>query len=147
MRIVVDTNIVFSAILNSNGKIGRIILQSKFKLNFYSTNLLLLEIEEHKDKILSLSKYSEKELDRMVSLVTSRIRIIDYRLIPANLYYKAELLTENIDIDDTEFVALTEHSKSKLWTGDKKLLKGLKALNWNKLITTDELFDLITKSK
>jgi len=37
MRAVVDTNIVFSAILNSNIKISKIILQPKSKLNLYST--------------------------------------------------------------------------------------------------------------
>ncbi len=47
MRIVVDTNIVFSAILNTNSKISKIILQPKSKLNFYSTDQLQNEIAEH----------------------------------------------------------------------------------------------------
>ncbi len=34
MRVVVDTNIAFSAILNSNSRISKIILQPKSKLNF-----------------------------------------------------------------------------------------------------------------
>jgi predicted nucleic acid-binding protein len=51
MRIVVDTNIAFSAILNTDSRIARIILQSRARLNFYSTDLLLLEIEEHKNKL------------------------------------------------------------------------------------------------
>ena len=51
MKIVVDTNIAFSAILNTNSIISRIFLQPKSNFNFYSTDLLLLEIEEHKDKI------------------------------------------------------------------------------------------------
>lgn len=47
MRIVVDTNIAFSAILNTNSKIARILLQPKRKLNFYSTEQLSREIKQH----------------------------------------------------------------------------------------------------
>jgi predicted nucleic acid-binding protein len=35
MRIVVDTNVVFSAMLNSNSKIAKIFLHPKSKFNFY----------------------------------------------------------------------------------------------------------------
>ncbi len=55
MRIVVDTNIVFSAILNTNSKIGIILLQPKSRLNFYSTERLSYEIEEHNEKIKKIS--------------------------------------------------------------------------------------------
>ncbi|MBD3750124.1 MAG: hypothetical protein IE931_11580 [Sphingobacteriales bacterium] len=48
MRIVVDTNIVFSAILNTNSQIAKILLQPRSKLNFYATQHLLSEINEHK---------------------------------------------------------------------------------------------------
>ncbi|MBE9460647.1 PIN domain-containing protein [Dyadobacter subterraneus] len=47
MRIVVDTNIAFSAILNTNSRIAQILLLPKSRLNFYSTEQLLTEISEH----------------------------------------------------------------------------------------------------
>ena len=50
MRVVVDTNIVFSAILNSDSKISKIILQPKSKLNLYSTDQLEYELAEHWNK-------------------------------------------------------------------------------------------------
>jgi putative PIN family toxin of toxin-antitoxin system len=143
MRIVVDSNIVFSAILNSNSKIGRIILHPKSKLNFYSTNQLLDEIENHKDKLKSLSGYSDTELEQIINLISRKIRFINIRLIPIEIFKKAESLTSDIDVDDTEFVALAEHAKAKLWTGDKKLIQGLIRKNWKKFITTEDLFTLI----
>ena len=139
MRIVVDTNIAFSAILNTNSKIARIFLQPKSRLNFYSTEQLLSEIEEHKAKLQKISKYSDLELNRAILLITNRIRFINVKLIPRGIYQKAATLTFDVDIDDTEFVALTEHAKAKLWSGDKELFQGLRKKKWNKIITTDEL--------
>jgi len=145
MRIVVDTNIAFSAILNTNSKIARILLQPKSRLNFYSTEQLSYEIEEHKEKIKKTSNYSDNELDRIVTLITNKIRFINLRLIPKESYELAESLTQNVDEDDTEFVALTEHIKGKLWSGDKELQRGLNKKGWNKFISTEELFDRIIR--
>lgn len=145
MRIVVDSNIAFSAILNSNSKIGTIILHPKSRFNFYSTNQLLEEIEAHKDKLKSLSGYSENELNQITHLITKKIRFINIKLIPLEIFQKALSLTQDVDIDDTEFVALAEHAKAKLWTGDKKLIRGLSEKNWKKVVSTEDLFTLISK--
>lgn len=145
MRIVVDTNIVFSAILNTNSKIARVLLQPKTRLNFYSTEQLSYEIEEHKGKIKKISNYSDYELDRIITLITNKIRFINLKLIPKESYEFAESLTQDIDIDDTEFVALTEHIKGKLWSGDKELQRGLNKKGWNKFISTEELFERIIR--
>ena len=145
MRVVVDTNIVFSAILNTNSKFSKIILQPKSKLNLYSTDQLENEIAEHWTKLKKISKYSEIELHKASTLIISKIKFISVQLIPRNLFIAAEKLASDIDIDDTEFVALTEHIRGKLWTGDKELIRGLKKKKWEKLISTDELYKLIVR--
>ena len=61
-------------------------------------------------------------------------------MIPLETYSFAEKLTHDIDINDTEFIALTEHIKGRFWTGDKKLIKGLAKKNWNKFVSTEELY-------
>ena len=86
MRVVVDTNIAFSPILNTNSKISKIILQPKSKLNFYSTEQLEQELAEHWNKLKKISKYSEIELHKVVTLITSKIRFINVELIPRNLF-------------------------------------------------------------
>jgi predicted nucleic acid-binding protein len=85
MRIVVDTNIAFSAILNTNSNIARILLQPKSRLHFYSTDLLLEEINEHKEKIISIAEYSNEEFEITIRLITSKIKFIDLNLIPHNI--------------------------------------------------------------
>lgn len=145
MKIVVDTNIVFSAVLNTNSKIARILLQPRNKLRFYSTEQLSYEIKEHKEKIKRISNYSDFELDRIIILITSKIRFINVRLIPKEIYKKSEFLTADVDIDDTEFVALTEHINGELWSGDKELKNGLNKKGWNKFVTTDDLFERVIR--
>ena len=111
----------------------------------YSTDQLENELIEHWNKLKRVSKYSEIELRKTSALIISKIKFINVELIPGNIFMKAERLTNDIDIDDTEFIALTEHIRGKLWTGDKELIKGLKAKNWDKLISTDELYRVIVK--
>lgn len=141
MRIVVDTNIAFSAMLNTDSRIAQILLQPRNNLTFYSTQQLLLELEEHRDKIQKISRYTDDEFLRIKALVTNRIRFINIRLVSKRSFALAETLTSDIDIDDTEFVALTEHMKGKLWSGDKALEIGLKRKGWNRIISTNELIE------
>lgn len=147
MRIVIDTNIAFSAILNTNSKIARILLHPGSKLNFYATEQLLNEIEEHKAKIFRLTHYSEYELERIIKLITAKIRFINVKLISNDSFSSAEALTCDVDIDDTEFIALTEHIKGRFWSGALELQRGLKDKGWNKFISTDELFKILMKKK
>ena len=147
MRIVIDTNIAFIVILNTNSKIARILLQPRSRFNFYSTEQLLNEIEEHRSKIKQLSDFSDQELNRIIKLITNRIRFINIKLVSKESYKRAETLTVNVDIDDTEFVALTEHIRGKFWSGDRELQRGLMKKGWNKFITTDDLYEKVIKKR
>ena len=142
MRVVVDTNIAFSAILNTNSKIGKILLHPKSKINFYSTNNLKLELEKHKVKLKKLSGYSDQDFQNIFTLVLSKIRFINVELIPNRVYQRALELTSYVDIDDTEYVALTEHNRGKLWTGDKLLIGGLTKNGFKNIVTTQEMLQL-----
>lgn len=147
MRIVIDTNIVFSALLNTSGKLSRIILQPKTGLNFYTTNLLYEELNLHRLKLIKLAGYTTKDFNRIFELVTKRIKIINFNLIPTQDYEKAIKVALDVDQNDIEFVALTEHIKGKLWTGDKILIRGLQKNNWNKIITTNDIHLKYIKNK
>ncbi len=139
MKIIVDTNIVFSAILSSNSHIGKILLNSKDHFQFFTCNYLRTEIQRHRRKLLKLTKLTENQLFELEELVTQHITFIDERLIPQNLLIKTEIQLEAIDPDDTVFVALTKHLEGKLWTGDLQLYNGLKAKRFKDIILTSEL--------
>ena len=139
MKVIVDTNIVFSGILNSSGKIGKILLNAKSHFQFYSCNFLKVEITKHKARLLQLTKLSEDELNELEDLVTSNITFINEGLIPSEIIKSTEAILLHIDPKDTPFVALARHLEATLWTGDLKLIRGLKAKKFKQVISTAEL--------
>lgn len=145
VKILVDTNIVFSCILNSTGGIGKILLTSKNYLQFYSVEFLKTELLKHRSKLLKRTRLEPQELDELQSYVTANITFINEQLIPQHAFQSAENLLKNIDPDDTPFVALATHLKTKLWTGDKALYDRLKAKGFNNIISTSELLLLLDK--
>lgn len=88
MRIVVDNNIIFSAILNTNSNISLIILQPRTPLNFYSTKQLKHELIEHWEKLKDISQYSELELHQDSILIISKVRFIMLNLYQKIYYQK-----------------------------------------------------------
>ena len=55
MKIVVDSNIAFSAMLNLNSKIGQILIKSGSLFSFYSVPQLKDEVFEYKEKIQKIA--------------------------------------------------------------------------------------------
>jgi predicted nucleic acid-binding protein len=147
MKIVVDTNIVFSALLNSESKIGQLIIIGSKYFNYYSIGLLKEEIEEHKEKIIKISGLSKQQFLNSYEIITNRIKFIDEILISEDSVVKANDLVGDIDADDTLFVALTNQIKGKLWTGDKKLVSGLEKKNYSRIISTNDLYDQFIKQQ
>lgn len=143
MKIVVDTNIVFSAILNSTSKIGKILINSKDYFQFYTCDFLRTELLKHRNKLIDLTKLSPQELEELEFLVTKNITFINEGLLPEKTIIATENLLADIDLNDTPFVALTKHLKAKLWTGDKKLSLGLQMKKYKDIITTSQLSELL----
>ena len=148
MKIVVDTNIIFSALLNSNNTIGDLLFNPEMNFEFYSCDYMRYEIQKHWERLKMISKFSDKQLEISYSHVLSNLKFIIEEIIPAKTWLAAERITKNIDIDDIDFVALTTFLKATLWTGDKVLYNGLKKTNFKKIINTTDLLTLsITKGQ
>ncbi|MEP7197787.1 MAG: PIN domain-containing protein [Saprospiraceae bacterium] len=145
MKIIVDTNIIFSAILNSTSRIGKILINSKEHFDFYTCDFLRTEISKHQTKIEALTGLSIPEIEELELLVTKKIKFINEKLIPPITVSSTETLLKNIDLGDVPFVALTKHLNGKLWTGDKKLLAGLKVKKFTDTITTIQLSKLLDR--
>ncbi len=147
MKIVVDSNIVFSAILNSQSRIGQVIINSSNFFQFYSVMLLKEEIKLHKDKIRSITGFTNQQFLISFQKITSRIIFIDDILIPDEVISEAVDLVAGIDEKDSLFVALANYMNAKLWTGDKKLTYGLISKGYTRTISTNDIYDLFLENK
>lgn len=139
MKVVVDTNIVFSAILNSHNWIGQIILHSGKSIKFYSPKYLQFEIQNNFSKIKKLTNLEDSEIQELIQILYTKINFIADELIPKEAIKKADHLTKDVDYNDVMFVALSFHLGCKIWTGDKILMNGLNQKGFKRFITTQEL--------
>lgn len=132
MKIVVDTNIVFSGLLTPNGKISDIILNSDNKFEFYSPNSVLEELEKHSEKLCNISGLQLYELDFLKRIIFNKIEVINLDIIKQENWNSAIEIVNDIDESDAPFVALCLEINAVLWTGDKKLKNGLssKGIDW-----------------
>ena len=148
MKIVVDTNIIFSTLLNSNSNIADLLFSSGETFEFYSCSYMRYEIQKHWERLKKISKLSDEQLQISYTQTLSKLNFINEEIIPVETWLASEQLTKGIDIDDTDFVALTKFLRATLWTGDKALYNGLKKLNFKKMLNTTELLALrATKNK
>lgn len=142
MRLIVDTNIVFSGILNSASRIGNILINPPGNLQLLSCEFLRTEIFKHRSKLLHLTGLPNEELDELERLTTGKITFFNEAVIPIQKLIEAEHMLIDINPDDIPFVALALAFDAKLWTGDKVLVDGLRRKGFNSVITTAELSGL-----
>ncbi|WP_017295551.1 PIN domain-containing protein [Geminocystis herdmanii] len=127
--IIIDTNILFSALLNSKSNFAFILLLGNNE--FYISELVLVELFKYQNKILKLSKLSEEEVIQFYHIILKRINVYKEDLIHTNNLKLAYNLCKDIDVHDTVHVALTSELQGKLWTGDNKLKQGLLKKGFN----------------
>lgn len=121
--VVVDTNIIFSALRSKNSKI-RLILENT-AYSFYTPNFLVEEIFKHKERIVEKSLSPESEIYEFLHKVLQNIHFANESSISLANAIHAYRLCSDIDEKDTPFVALTLELEGKLWTRDEVLKQGL----------------------
>lgn len=142
-KAVVDTNIVFSAFLNTSSRIAQPLISGSSFFRFYAPDYLKDEIAFHKSRIMKLSSLNEEGFQEVYRLLLRNVSIIDMKLIPEVVLVEAEKLCENIDPDDFAFVALGLYLKAPLWTGDKRLIAGLTGNKRVRFVSTDGIFEAL----
>jgi predicted nucleic acid-binding protein len=140
VKFIVDANIVFSGLLNTNGKIGDLLVHSKKYFDFIAPDFLRAEIKKHYQKIIRISGLTIEQIQEAEFQIYKDIIFISEEQIKTSSWVAAEKLVFDVDPKDISYIAFSKHFKCKIWTGDKALVQGLKKKNFNRFITTDELF-------
>ena len=134
MELVVDANILFSAIVK-HSESRRLLCNPKLEL--YSPEFLLFELLKHEDEIIKKSGLNDAEFKQLIAILLSRISVI-----PQNEFehFLKPALEISPDPEDTPFIALCLSKKIPLWSNDKALKKQREV----KVLTTEELLKLLS---
>jgi predicted nucleic acid-binding protein len=141
VRVIVDANIVFSGILNSNGKIGDLLINSQKTLEFIAPDFLRAEIRRHYSKLSKISNMTLDEIRESEFQVCKDIIFISEEQIKKSTWLSAMKLVSDIDPNDTHYVAYSKHFRCKIWSGDKELVKGLAKKGFTNCISTEQLYN------
>ena len=145
MRLLVDTNIIFSALLKKGSKALDIIMSDKFEV--FIPKFLIIEIFKHKEKIIRVSKLSEDEVIESLYLILKYCTVMNDEDIPGEILNQAFQDVKEIDPKDVVFVAAAITLDARLWSGDKKLINGLKDKNINIFVRTKDLVEFFKKQE
>lgn len=140
MIVIVDANIVFSGILNSNGKIGDLLINSANSFVFIAPEFLRTEIYKYHSKISKLSGMTLEEVREAEFQICKDIKFISEEQIKQSAWLLAEKLVSDVDPKDAPYIAYSKHFNCKIWSGDKKLVSGLAKKGFTEFISIEDLY-------
>ena len=133
MKIVLDSNVLFSAIIKDSST-RKTILDYEGKFLFPS--YVFVEFERHKEELYTKSGMSASECASLMQILLSKVLIIPQEAL---LPYREEALEimKDIDINDVLFIACAlAFPPSVIWSDDKALKrqKKIRVLNTLEII-------------
>lgn len=133
--VVVDTNILFSALLRQENRFAAPLLRVEHR--FYVCESVLVELFKHKEKIQRLSRLSDDDLLRFYHVLLRRLTLYKEDLISPEHWSTARDLCRGVDEADTPHVALALELDAPLWTGDTRLKDGLSARGFSRFFSPE----------
>lgn len=145
MRLVVDTNIVFSALLKKGSNVLDIIMSDWIEI--FIPKFLIIEIFKHKEKMIKASKLSEEEVLESLYLILKYCTIVNDEDFPRKILNQASQFVKEIDAKDVVFVAAAMTLEARLWSSDKKLINGLNEKGLDICVQTNDLADFFKEKE
>ena len=117
MRIVIDSNVLFSALIKDSYT-RRLILGYSGKFLFPS--YIFNELKKHEDELFVKSHMRREEFISLLQVILNKVAIVSPDAF--NTYKEeAKALVKDIDPDDVVFVAVALYAQGIIWSDDKKL--------------------------
>ncbi len=132
-KLVIDANIVISALIAKRGITRELIFDERLVL--IAPEFLLEEIENHKDEILKKSRLLERDLKTFLRLMKDRVQFSSKASFEKYVK-KARSITP--DPKDTEYFAIALKEMCSIWSDDKELKEQSKV----GVLNTEEIIKL-----
>lgn len=139
MKLVTDTNILFSACITPAGKIADFLFNPHYKLEKYAAHFVVIELFKYQNKMLKISKLSEEDFLEVLYSTVKAVNFINETQISPEHWLRAKELVADINPKDDVHVALALQQDALLWTDDMVLYKGLKEKGFTQIVHTQEL--------
>lgn len=133
MDLVVDANVIISALVSLSGKTSGLLFSDNF--NLYAPEFLLEEIKKHGEEIKSKSGLLQGNIELALTLISLNIKFIPFSEFEQFISESSEICP---DPNDIEYFALALKIKCSIWSNDKKI--GNQDLV--KVLTTSELLKM-----
>lgn len=147
MIIILDANIVFSSVLNPKSVIAGILFDSENGIIFIAPSFLKLEIYKHVPRICKLTGFDENRIHALIEFIFSKILFYPDEVIPDFILNQADEICAKVDPKDSIYIAFALFFESKVWSGDKKLIRGLRTMGMDLLIETFDVLQIIRSFK
>ena len=137
MRVVVDSNIIFSALIS-----GKEVYLDLFKQNdVYIPDIVFSELNRYELRLIQKTKLRQSKFKNFIRMLFEEVIVIPKFAISEENWQKAYKICKDIDEKDTPFVALSLELQIPLWTNDKKLLSGVRLKGFDNIVISEQLFD------
>jgi predicted nucleic acid-binding protein len=132
MKLIIDANILMSALISTEGVTYDLIFNDN--INLFVPEFLNYEVNKYKNEIIKKSGLSVKELDLFFSLLTNKIEFIP-KIEFLQFFSEAKKISP--DKNDFLYFALALKLNCCIWSNDKKLKNQNKIIiyNTNELIS------------
>jgi len=137
MRLVVDSNILFAALIRDS-VVRHLFLHIEAELFLLKVNFE--EIDEHKKELIRKSRCGEESFSILFESLSSKCRILEDDIILGKMG-EAEKVMDRVDPDDTPFIAAALAIDADIWSDDShfKKQKAVTVLTTKELIERREL--------
>ena len=136
MKLVVDTNIPFAALVAWDGTTRDLIFSNELEL--FSPELMNTELEKYISLIVEKSGLPSTDVETAKDLIFSKIKVVP--LSESKLFLK-KAASFSPDPNDVEFFALALALNCPLWSNDKALCRQTEV----KVLSTLEVLGLVKK--
>jgi len=135
MRLVVDANILFSALIKES-KTSELLINPA--LNLYTPEFILAEFDKYRIYLANKSKRTEIEFDNIFIKLKQIITLIPLDKIKEQISLAKKICP---DSDDIMYFAVAIKLNCPIWSNDKKLKEQDKI----KIYSTDEILKLVRR--